>query len=99
MKVYIVQLDWDADDSADVELYVYDSYDKARKKFKELIANELNPELSWVGELDWENGKPVGNYSLWSKDSSDKEQVLYWHILDNWNGKYSYINLYIMGVM
>ena len=58
MKVYLVKLDWSTEDSNDIELFVYGTYDKAYEKFKELIANEMNPDNSWVGELEWENGVP-----------------------------------------
>lgn len=54
MKVYIVKLDWSTEDSNDVELTVYGTYDKAYEKFKELIANEMNPDNSWVANS---NGK------------------------------------------
>ena len=33
-KVYIVQFDWATPDAISVDLYVYDSYDKAYDKFK-----------------------------------------------------------------
>ena len=58
MKVYLVKLDWSTEDSNDIELFVCGTYDKAYEKFKELIANEMNPDNSWVGELEWENGVP-----------------------------------------
>ena len=58
MKVYLVKLDWSTEDSNDIELSVYRTYEKAYEKFKELIANEMNPDNSWVGELEWENGVP-----------------------------------------
>ena len=53
MKVYLVKLDWSTEDSNDIELFVCGAYDKAYEKFKELIANEMNPDNSWVGELEW----------------------------------------------
>ena len=58
MKVYLVKLDWSTEDSNDIELSVCSTYEKAYEKFKELIANEMNPDNSWVGELEWENGVP-----------------------------------------
>ena len=57
MKVSLVNLDWSTEDSNDIELFVYGTYDKAYEKFKELIANEMNPNNSWVGELEWKIGK------------------------------------------
>ena len=56
MKVYIVKLDWSTEDGNDIELTVYGTYEKAYKKFKELISNEMNPDNSWVGELEWKTG-------------------------------------------
>ena len=41
MNVYIVQLDWSTTDCEDTDLFVYDTYDKAYNKFKELIAETL----------------------------------------------------------
>ena len=58
MKVYLVNLDWSTEDSNDIELFVCSTYEKAYEKFKELIANEMNPDNSWVGELEWKNGVP-----------------------------------------
>ena len=46
MKVYLVKLDWSTEDSNDIELFVCDTYEKAYEKFKELIANEMNPETT-----------------------------------------------------
>lgn len=60
MKVYIIQLDWSTMDSEAVELFVYDSYDKAYDKFKELISDELNPDNSWIGDIEWDDeGEPI----------------------------------------
>ncbi len=58
MKVYLVKLDWSTEDSNDIELFVCGTYEKAYEKFKELIANEMNPDNSWIGELEWKNGVP-----------------------------------------
>lgn len=44
MKVYLVKLDWSTEDSNDIELFVCSTYEKAYEKFKELIANEMNPD-------------------------------------------------------
>lgn len=56
MKVYLVKLDWSTEDSNDVEITVCGTYEKAYAKFKELIADEMNPDNSWVGELKWKDG-------------------------------------------
>mgnify|MGYP001660193447 FL=1 len=46
MKVYLVKLDWSTEDSNDVELTVYSTYEKAYAKFIELIESEKNPDNS-----------------------------------------------------
>ena len=56
-KVYIVQFDWATPDASSVDLYVYDSYDKAYDKFKELICAERKSENSWVGDIEFEIGR------------------------------------------
>ena len=58
-KVYIVKLEWSTEDSNSTELTVYGTYDKAYANFKELIADEMKPENSWVGELEWKDGIPA----------------------------------------
>lgn len=54
-KVYIVQFDWATPDASSVDLYVYDSYDKAYDKFKELICAERKSENSWVGDIEFDD--------------------------------------------
>ena len=56
MKVYLVKLEWATEDSDSIELNIYSAYEKAYQKFNDLIAEEMKPENSWVGEL---NGKTV----------------------------------------
>lgn len=102
MQVYIVQFDWATPDCSDIELYVYDSYEKAYSKFKEIIHNERNPELSWVGNIEFDDeGYPVDDhYEFDFKDSDGGESNLYWHITDksDWY-QYSNIDLLIKEVM
>ncbi len=98
-KIYVVMIDWSTEDWSDVDIYVYDTYDKARDKYNELIADEMKSENSWVGNLEWENGIPQGHYELFTSES-DTEDNLYWHIEDTWNYNYhTFINLKIMEVM
>ena len=53
-KVFIVQFDWATPDAEGIDLYVYRNYDDAYDKFKQLICEERNPELSWVGDLEFD---------------------------------------------
>lgn len=58
--VYIVQFDWATPDASGINLYVFGDYGRAYDKFKELICNERNPEMSWVGDIEFDDdGYPV----------------------------------------
>ena len=102
-KVYIVKLDWSTEDSNDSEITVYGSYDKAYAKFKELIADEMKPENSWVGDLAWENGVPADNkieLDFLDCRSDTDETECYWLITDTWNfGVHTYISIEVKEVL
>ena len=73
-KVYIVQFDWATPDASSVDLYVYDSYDKAYDKFKELICAERKSENSWVGDI----GFVAETFVLW-RLCNEKHERSYAH--------------------
>ena len=102
-KVYIVKLDWSTEDSNDSEITVYGSYDKAYAKFKELIADEMKPENSWVGDLAWENGVPADDkieLDFLDRRSDTDETECYWLITDTWNfGVHTYISIGVKEVL
>ena len=54
-KVYIVMHEWSSEDGCDTKLTVYSTYDKAYAKFKELISDEMKPEIPWVGDREWKD--------------------------------------------
>ena len=86
MNIYIVKFDWSTTDEGDVELHVYEKYEDAYSKFKEIITNELNPSVSWIGELDFdEEGTPLGHYSLDYDDNNSGDSEVYWHFVDDWD--------------
>ena len=101
-KVYIVQFDWATSDAEDVDLYVFGSYDKAYDKFKELICNERNPEMSWVGDIEFDDdGYPIDDrYEFSFEDNNSNESEVWWHIRDkdDWF-MHSFIDLLVMEVM
>ena len=102
-KVYIVKLDWSTEDSNDSEITVYGSYDKAYAKFKELIADEMKPENSWVGDLAWENGVPTDDrieLDFLDRRNETDETECYWLITDTWDfGVHTYITIEIKVVL
>lgn len=102
-KVYIVKLDWSTEDSNDVELLVYSVYEKAYAKFKELIANEMKSEISWVGDIEWVNGIPKDDHielDFLDRRSDADETECYWLITDTWNfGVHTFISIEIKEVL
>mgnify|MGYP001771358663 FL=1 len=103
MKVYLVKLDWSTEDGNDIELTVYGTYDKAYENFKELISNEMNPDNSWVGALDWENGVPKDDrieLDFLDRRNDTDETECYWLISDTWNyNTHTFISIEIKEVL
>ena len=103
MKVYLVKLDWSTEDSNDVELTAYGAYDKAYEKFKELISNEMNPDNSWVGTLEWENDVPKDDkieLDFLDRRNDTDETECYWLISDTWNyNTHTFISIEIKEVL
>lgn len=101
-KVYIVQFDWSTSDAGSVDLFVYGKYDNAYDKFKELICAERNPEMSWVGNIEFDDdGYPIDeHYEFEFEDNNSGESEVYWHITDknDWY-THSFIDLRVMEVM
>ena len=103
MKVYLVKLDWSTEDSNDVEITIYDTYEKAYAKFKELIADEMNPENSWVGELEWKDGVLQDDkveLDFLDRRNDIDETECYWLITNTWNyGVHTFISIEIKEVI
>ena len=102
-KVFVVKFDWSTDDDENVNIFIYNSYDKAYAKFKDIIADEMNPELSWVGDIEFDNeGYPIDEeyYLFEFKDSSSGATEAHWYIAerDNYH-QHSFIDLLIMEIM
>lgn len=69
----------------------------------ELIANEMNPDNSWVGELEWENGVPKDDrieLDFLDRRNDADETECYWMITDTWDyGVHTYISIEIKEVL
>jgi len=100
-KVFIVQFDWSTTDCGSVDLYAFNEYDKAYNKFIQLISDEMKPENSWVGDIEFdEDGYPIDDhYEFDFKDKDSCESELWWHITDknDWY-QHSFIDLRILEV-
>ncbi|MDY4592377.1 MAG: hypothetical protein SO434_03135 [Eubacteriales bacterium] len=103
MKVYLVKLDWSTEDSNDVDIVVCSTYKKAYEKFKELISDEMNPQNSWVGELEWIEGVPQDDrieFDFLDQRNDADETECYWLITDTWNyGIHTFISIEIKEVL
>lgn len=101
-KVFVVKFDWSTSDAEDVELFIYRHYGDAYDKFKEIICNERNPEMSWVGKIEFDDdGYPKDDHYEFSfEDNNSGESEVYWHIVDKSDYyQHSFIDLLIMEVM
>ena len=81
MKVYTVSLEYSFDYGDGLEIEVFSTYEKAVKRFKELVKTETQPGMSWAAEA-FEDGKLLRGYDLdASADYNDgTEREHWWYI-------------------
>lgn len=93
--IYMIQFDWSTTDADGIDTELYEYYNDAYNRFQELIANELKPELSWVGEEVFdETGEVNENYELYTDGDFALKQDLSWHVVDrNDYSRHSFIDL------
>ena len=78
--VYVVLFDYSTDDCSGIDLYIFDTYQKALNKFNEIIEQEKQPEMSWVGEKFKNN---TFDYELDTNIEDAKDGVeLWWNVTD-----------------
>lgn len=101
MKIYMVLFDWSTQDDEAVEVELFDTYQKAYKRFKEIIANELVFDISWAAEAFDENGNVQDGYDLDEHIDSDgaDEYDCWWNLTDknDWN-THDFLDLKVMEV-
>ena len=92
---YLVMLEWQTEDDSGLDYYLYHNYSAAKNKYKNLITDENDADISWVGsEVFDENGEVNEGYSLDCSEETDEQQDLYWNVEDTNNSKrYSLISL------
>jgi hypothetical protein len=77
-ELYMVTLDWSTDDDEGLEQEFFTSYKEAALRFNEMVENEKNPNLSWVGDKAFDDsGKVNKDYELDYCLQSDCESDLY----------------------
>ncbi len=86
--VYIVLFDWSTDDNSDVEAFVYKNYIDAVTKFKTIISDEMNTDLSWVKNAAFNSAGQLNKGFILNEFTDDtRDSDLYWHLVnyDNYN--------------
>ncbi len=80
-KAYLVVFDWSTDDGHDVDIDIFDTYEKAVNRYNEIIENEKNPDMSWAASAFNKKGKLEHNYELDElKPDFEKETECYWDL-------------------
>ena len=81
MKIYLVLFQYCTDDCDGVDTQAFSTYEKALERFNEIIKNEKNTEISWVGNA-FENDKLQKNYELDCNETftDGEEHELWWNI-------------------
>ncbi len=82
MKAYTIVFEWSTDDSSGIDVEVFDTYEKAVSRFSEIIEEEHDPDISWVGNAWNENGDLHEDYELDCNEQypDDEEHELWWNI-------------------
>jgi hypothetical protein len=85
-ELYMVTLDWSTDDDEGLEQEFFTNYKEAALRFNEMIENEKNPNLSWVGDKAFDDsGKVNKDYELDYCLQSESDGNLYWNIVDRYD--------------
>ena len=100
--VYLVLFDYSTDDCNGIDINLYDTYQKAVNRFKQIIEQEKNPNMSWVANAFDDEDKLINWYELDTniEDLEDNQvHELWWNITDKFNYNYhSFIDLKIMKI-
>ena len=77
--VYMVQLDWSTADADGIETELYEDYDTAYDRYKEIISEQL--KNFWDGKVVFDtDGDPGDEYEFSEDDNNSDESEVYWHL-------------------
>lgn len=87
--IYVVCLDWQDDEYSDSEIEAFTTYEKALKRFNEVIAEEKT-EMPWINESFGDDGLPLPDsiFSEFSYLNYDIEEK-YWVITSKDDPRFS----------
>ena len=77
-KVYLLVFEWSTDDGQDVDIQAFDSYEKAKQSYEELIHDETTSGNSWAADAFDENGNILHGYELEEHCCSENEEYDCW---------------------
>jgi len=101
MKLYLVLFNWATDDDSGLDTKLYSTYEAAVNAFNNIVKDELNPELSWVGGVFDKNGNyDESRYELDCNPgyTDDREHELWWCVRELNSCAFSDVYLKIIGV-
>lgn len=81
--VYMVEFDWSVEDGCNVETELFSNYEKALKRYDEIIANEKTDGMSWVADAINPNGTIVKGYTFEEFGDRTKQENLSWHFAED----------------
>ncbi len=98
MKLYIVQLQTQTDETDSTELEIHSTYEKARNRYFELINIEKTNEDSWVFDAFDKNGKIKNrSYTLDEhRGDYDGEFDCWFDVYDNFRTRRYYLHLHVV---
>lgn len=82
MKVYTIVFQWATDDAEGTDVEVFDTYEKAVDRFNQIVEDEHDNSISWVGDAYDENGDLLEDYKLDCNEpfTDGEEHELWWDI-------------------
>jgi hypothetical protein len=99
MKVYMVLFDWSTDDQSEIEVKLFDTYEKAHDYYEKIINDERNPDLSWAADAFDENNDVKDGYDFEEHDWGAPYDC-WWNVTDknDWN-RHDFLDLREMEVI
>ena len=79
--VYMVEFDWSVEDGCNVETELFSNYEKALKRYDEIIATEKTDGVSWVADAINPDGTIVKGYTFEENGDRTKQENLYCTLL------------------
>lgn len=77
--VFMIRLDWSTTDADGIDTELYEDYDEAYDRYKEIITEQL--KNFWQGEVTFDtDGDPGEEYEFSEEDNNSNESDVYWHL-------------------